>query len=86
MCYQTKLSNFNWSNAKFKLLFGIRIDEKTHNWVIFRNEINLGFSYMTFCVQDTFERINLSSDKYMFDLEGFNYILNRNSYFTINNG
>ena len=55
MCYQTKLSNFNWSNAKFKLLFGIRIDEKTHNWVIFRNEINLGFSYMTFCVQDTFE-------------------------------
>jgi hypothetical protein len=50
MCYQTKISDFNWSNAKFKLLFGIRIDEKTHNWVIIRNEINLGFSYMTFCV------------------------------------
>ena len=41
---------------------------------------------MTFCVQEKFEELNLSSDSYMFDIEGFNYIFNRNTYFTTNKG
>lgn len=76
MIGQTQNSNF----------YGVRIDEETHNWVIFRNEINLGFSYMTFAIQEVFEEINLSSESYLFDIEGFNWVLNRNTYFTNNDG
>ena len=41
---------------------------------------------MTFAVQETFEQINLSSDNFLFDIEGFNFVLNRETYFTNNKG
>jgi hypothetical protein len=41
---------------------------------------------MTFAIQEVFEEINLSSESYLFDIEGFNWVLNRNTYFTNNDG
>ena len=49
------MSDYDWTNSKFKLLYGQRIVDESHNWVIFRNTINLGFSYMTFVINDVFE-------------------------------
>lgn len=48
--------------------------------------VNLGFSYMTFVIQEKFENNNLAPENLRFDIECFDYILNRNTYFTEDNG
>jgi hypothetical protein len=50
-----KVSEFK--NTKF-LPFekGIRMDDETNNYVIFRNYINLSFSYMTFVIEENFKQ------------------------------
>ena len=58
------------------------MEDKTHNWVIFRNFINLSFSYMTFVIKDNFDRIGFYANDFLFDVEGYDYILNRNTMFT----
>ena len=54
----------------------------THNWVIFRNFINLSFSYMTFVIKDNFDKLGYVVNDYVFDVEGYDYILNKNNIFT----
>ena len=44
--------------------------------------INLSFSYMTFVIKDRCDEYGLLHDQYPFDIEGTDYILERNSIFT----
>lgn len=54
----------------------------TDNWLIFRNYINLSFSYMTFVIKDNFDEEGYVRDDFLFDIEGYDYIYNRQSIFT----
>ena len=47
-----------------------------------RNFINLSFSYMTFVIKDNFDKAGHVLTDYVFDVEGYDYILNRNTVFT----
>jgi ankyrin repeat protein len=58
------------------------MESKTHNWVIFRNFINLSFSYMTFVIKENFDLNSFAMVDYLFDIEGYDYVLNRNTVFT----
>jgi hypothetical protein len=48
-----RLSDF--TKGKFDFPNGMRMDPATHNWLIFRNYINLSFSFMTFVIKDNFD-------------------------------
>lgn len=58
------------------------MENNTQNWIIFRNFINLSFSYMTFVIKDNFDHNSYSMVDYLFDIEGYDYVLNRNTIFT----
>lgn len=47
-----------------------------------RNFINLSFSYMTFVIKENFDKGGYISNEYMFDPEGYDYVLLRNTVFT----
>ena len=84
--YHVKFSDYNWTNSKFNLLYGHRSESETRNWIIFRNVINLSFSYMTFVIKENFDKNNYVMDNYLFDIEGYDYVLNQNNIFSENNG
>ena len=69
-------------NCTFKLNYGHRVDTQSHNFVVFRNWINLSFSYMTFVIKDFVDTHGYLNDDYSFDLEGNDFILERSSIFT----
>ena len=79
-CYNAQSSDF--TTAKFGFQYGHRMDNSTHNWVIFRNFINLSFSYMTFVIKENFDLNSFSMVDYLFDIEGYDYVLNLNTVFT----
>lgn len=81
-----KFSDYNWTNSKFTLLYGHRVETETNNWIIFRNIINLSFSYMTFVIKENFDKNSYAMDDYLFDIEGYDYVLNTNTIFSENNG
>lgn len=58
------------------------METETHNWMIFRNYINLSFSYMTFVIKENFEKNSFAMEDFLFDVEGYDYVLNRNTIFT----
>lgn len=61
---------------------GHRVDEKNHNWILFRQYLSLAVSYMTFVIKDKIEQNKgLLEDNY-FDLMPFNYLYNRGTCFT----
>ena len=79
-CYNFRVNEFNKSViADFGV--GNRIEAKTHNWLIFRNFINLSFSYMTFVIKENFDSGYIKND-FLFDLEGYDFIYDRESMFT----
>ena len=80
--YHFKISDFDQENVKFGFQYGHRVEDKTHNWVIFRNFINLSFSYMTFVIKDNFDKLGFVVDDFVFDSEGYDYVLNKNTVFT----
>lgn len=80
--YNFKISDFDTENCKFGFQYGCRVDDTSHNWVIFRNFINLSFSYMTFVIKENFDKLGYVLNDYLFDVEGYDYILNRNTMFT----
>ena len=45
----------------------------------------MSFSYMTFVIKDNFDRNSFTMKDYLFDLEGYDYILNQNTIFTEGN-
>lgn len=53
--------------------------------MIFRNFINLSFSYMTFVIKENFDKNSYMMQDYLFDIEGYDYVLNRNTIFTEGN-
>ena len=57
------------------------METETHNWMIFRNYINLSFSYMTFVIKENFEKNSFAMEDFLFDVEGYDYVLNRNTLF-----
>ena len=61
------------------------MEPDTHNWLIFRNYINMSFSYMTFVIKDNFEKNGNLLEDYVFDIEGYDFILYRNTFFTDGN-
>ena len=73
-----KVSDFK--KARFEFPYGHRMDPVTHNWLIFRNYINLSFSYMTFVIKANFDTGYLKED-YVFDLEGYDFLLDRETIF-----
>ena len=58
------------------------METESHNWMIFRNYINLSFSYMTFVIKENFEKNSFAMEDFLFDIEGYDFILNRNTIFT----
>lgn len=84
--YNVKFSDYNWTNSKFNLLYGHRCESETRNWIIFRNVINLSFSYMTFVIKENFDKNSYAMKDYLFDIEGYDYVLNQNNIFSENNG
>ena len=84
-CYHFKISDFNTENIKFKFMYGHRVDDINHNFVLFRNYINLSFSYMTFVIKDNFDKHGYIVDDFVFDPEGYDFVLNKNSTFTEGN-
>ena len=56
---RAKCYNFDIKQVEVPLFdfgSGNRVEVKTHNWLILRNFINLGFSYMTFVIKDNFNK------------------------------
>ena len=47
-----------------------------------RNYVNLSFCYMTFIIKTNYDNGGYVNDKFEFDVEGYDYILNQNTVFT----
>jgi hypothetical protein len=77
--FRVKVSDF--TIPRFDFASGHRMDPHTHNWLIFRNYICLSHSYMTFVVKDLFDEGYLRDD-FLFDIEGYDFIYNRETIFT----
>ena len=60
---------------------GHRFDFKNHNWLIFKQYISLGFSYITFVIKDKIENNDPSIRKNLFDPMPYNYIFNKGTSF-----
>ena len=78
-CYNLKVSDFEL--GKFGFMYGHRVNMESHNYIIFRNWINLSFSYMTFVIKDNFDKSGHIMDDYLFDQEGYDYILKKKNIF-----
>ena len=61
------------------------MEPDTQNWMIIRNYINLSFSYMTFVIKDNFDKNSQSITTQQFDVEGYDFVLNRSTIFSENN-
>ena len=81
-CYNIRVNDFNTDNVKFGFKTGHRVERQTHNWIIFRNYINLSHSYMTFVIKEHFDNLGYKIDDYMFDVEGYDYLLRKMNIFT----
>ena len=63
---------------------GVRFDSEGNNWLILREYISLPFSYMTFVIKEVMEDVTLLRDV-IFDIEPYNYIINKSTCFLIGN-
>jgi hypothetical protein len=79
------MKDFKMSNCAFRAQYGHRVEVQSHNFVIFRNLINLSFSYMTFVIKDNIDRNGMHQNDFQFDLEGCDYIIERQTIFTSGN-
>lgn len=50
--------------------------------MIMRNYINLSFSYMTFVIKELFDHQGYVMENYLFDLEGYDFVLDKETLFT----
>jgi hypothetical protein len=77
------------NRTEFGSEYGHCFDSKFHNWVYLSDYISLSHSYMTFVIQSSTkflenfvqEEIGGEEENY-FDLEAYNYMLNRRTLFT----
>ena len=75
------MSDFQISKL-FDFPKGIRMDDETHNFIIFRNYISMSFSYMTFVIKENFDQQGFIMEDYLFDPEGYDFIFKKNTIFT----
>ena len=47
-----------------------------------RNYINLSNSYMTFVIKDNFDKSGYVMHNYIFDIEGYDFVIDHESLFT----
>lgn len=78
-CYHFSRGDFEMGMFDFGT--GNRVETKTKNWMIFRNFINLSFSFMTFVIKENFDDGYNRSD-FLFDVEGYDFIFNNDTIFT----
>lgn len=78
-CYKFSVKDFELPS--FGFMYGHRVAFDTHNYIIFRNYINLSFSYMTFVIKDNFDKCGFINTDYLFDIEGYDYILKKKNLF-----
>jgi hypothetical protein len=81
--YRFSVNDFE--SAQFSFGNGYRVDEKLHNYVLMRNYANLSFSYMTFIIKRNFDKGGYLRKDFLFDKEGYDFILKRNTVFTEGN-
>ena len=87
-CEQTcKLKSYKmdvkeFEEPQFKFGNGYRVDDEMHNFILMRNFINLSFSYMTFVIKDNFDQGGYISNDFLFDSEGYDFVLGKNTLFT----
>jgi hypothetical protein len=71
-------SEYSQTETNLGLYHGHRFDHKKHNWIIKKQCMSLGFSYMSFVIKEEIEQSEGNSNH--FDIES-NYIFNRSSVF-----
>lgn len=49
--------------------------------MVFRNFINLSFSYMSFVIKDNFDKSGFVNEDFLFDIEGYDFIINKKNIF-----
>ena len=71
----------------FKYYKGHRFDYVNHNWILFNEYLTLSFSFMTLVIRDQAQRTNeyMNNKKFVFDVEQYNFIINRRTCFTCDN-
>lgn len=79
LCYKFSVKDFDLPS--FGFMYGHRVAFDTHNYIIFRNYMNLSFSYMTFVIKDNFDKCGFIRHDYQFDIEGYDYILKKKNLF-----
>ena len=63
---------------------GNRFDGKNHNWLMIGHYISLPFSYMSFVLKAEFDE-DPQIARENFDIEAFNYMINRSTVFIDSN-
>ena len=81
--YGFKMTDF--TEPRFGFQYGHRVEDSSHNWMIFRNFISMSFSYMTFVIKDNFDKCGYVMDNFLFDVEGYDFVLYKNTIFTEGN-
>lgn len=72
----------DFESPQFEFGNGYRVDDEMHNFLLMRNYVNLSFSYMTFVIKKNFDEGGYISKDFLFDSEGYDYVLGRNTVFT----
>lgn len=75
--YKVNVNEFDMDNARFSFQYGHRMIGNEHNYIIFRNYINLSFSYMTFVIKENFDHKGYVMQDFIFDIEGYDFVLDR---------
>jgi len=72
-------------NLKFDISRGHRFDYRNHNWVFLSNQMSLSYSFMTFVIRGrTYdEDLDYNDANYLFDVDQYNFIINKLTCFTI---
>ena len=85
LCYD--VANINIEGAKlpkFGYHYGYRFDGDEHSWLYLNEYISLSYSYMTFVIKNKIhgEDEDYQQQDYLFDLEQYNYVINRRTALT----
>jgi len=75
----------DYDEPQFPFGNGYRVDDENHNYLLMRNFVCTSFSYMTFVIKKNFDEGGYISNDFLFDPEGYDYVLGKNTVFTEGN-
>jgi len=78
--YNIDKHTFDEESHELGRYHGHRFDHKNHNWIIKKQYMSLGFSYMGFVIKKQLEE-SIEPVTNRFDIEAYNYIFNRSTAF-----